>query len=119
LTLIQSADASNFAYNEELNKEPLNADTSSAPAVDLTKQPQGITGETVIQNVPGAKNIPGNSGATGIQNIIQYNSQSAARAPKNNNNNNYNYDRIKEAPRLYVPDSMRKTQNGVKKKITI
>lgn len=43
----------------------------------------------------------------------------AARAPKNNNNNNYNYDRIKEAPRLYVPDSMRKTQNGVKKKITI
>ena len=42
----------------------------------------------------------------------------AARAPKNNNSN-YNYDRIKEAPRLYIPDSMRKTQNGVKKKITI
>ena len=43
----------------------------------------------------------------------------AARAPKNTNNASYNYDRIKEAPRLYVPDSMRKTQNGVKKKITI
>ncbi len=45
----------------------------------------------------------------------------AARTSKNTNNNNaeYNYDRIKEAPRLYVPDSMRKTQNGVKKKITI
>jgi hypothetical protein len=42
----------------------------------------------------------------------------AAKAPKNNNSN-YNYDRIKEAPRLYIPDSMRKTQNGVKKKITI
>jgi hypothetical protein len=99
LTLIQSADASNFAYNEELNKEPLNADTSSAPAADLTKQPQGITGETVIQNVPGAKNIPGNSGATGIQNIIQYNSQSAAKAPKNE-------AQIAASERMFMMDNM-------------
>jgi hypothetical protein len=99
LTLIQNEDASNFAYNEELNREPLDADKSDAPTADLTKQTQGITGETVIQNVPGAKNIPGNSGATGIQNIIQYNSQSAARAPKNE-------AQIAASERMFMMDNM-------------
>jgi hypothetical protein len=35
-----------------------------------------------------------------------------------NQKDNIASERIKEAPRLYVPDSM-KTQDGVKKKITI
>lgn len=42
----------------------------------------------------------------------------AAKASKTTNTN-ISSERIKEAPRLYVPESMRKTQNGVKKKITI
>jgi hypothetical protein len=99
LLVINGADASNFSYNEELTKESPAADTSSAPTADITKQPQGITGETVIQNVPGAKNIPGNSGATGIQNIIQYNSQSAARAPKNE-------AQIAASERMFMMDNM-------------
>ncbi|GEM_PF-6344542 len=42
----------------------------------------------------------------------------AAKSSKNSNVN-ISSDRIKEAPRLYVPESMRKSQNGVKKKISI
>lgn len=37
----------------------------------------------------------------------------------NSEQQNLSTERIKNAPRLYVPESMRKTQNGVKKKTTI
>jgi hypothetical protein len=99
LTLIQSADASNFAYNEELNKEPLNADTSSAPAADLTNQPQGITGETVANNFPGQEKATGNYGNPGIQNFTQYTSQSAANAPKTK-------EQIDASERMFMMDNM-------------
>jgi hypothetical protein len=99
LTLIQSADASNFVYNEDLNKEPLNADTSSAPTADLTKQPPGITTDTVANNFPGQEKATGNYGTPGIQNFTQYTSQSAANAPKTK-------EQIDASERMFMMDNM-------------
>ncbi len=88
-------DESNFVFNEATSQEAENAETSTTTPA----KGQGITGDTVIQNLPGAQKIPGNSGATGIQNIIQYNSQSAARAPKTE-------EQIKASERMFMMDNM-------------
>jgi hypothetical protein len=98
LTNIEKTDSNNFVFNEELTKETETA-KSDASVLDLQKQKPGITGDSVIQNLPGAQKVPGNSGATGIQNIIQYNSQSAARAPKTE-------EQIKASERMFMMDNM-------------
>jgi hypothetical protein len=92
-------DDSNFVFDEELTKESPAADTSSAPTADITKQPPGVNEGNILNNLPGAQKATGNSGATGLQNIIQYNSQSAARAPKTE-------EQIKASERMFMMDNM-------------
>lgn len=92
-------DDSNFVFDEKLTKESPAADTSSAPTADITKQPPGVNEGNILNNLPGAQKIPGNSGATGLQSIIQYNSQSAARAPKTE-------EQIKASERMFMMDNM-------------
>ena len=98
LTLIQNENPSNFQYNEELNKEPLDADKSSAPVADVTKQ-TGITGDTVANNFPGQEKATGNYGTPGIQGITQFTSQSAANAPKTK-------EQIDASERMFMMDNM-------------
>ncbi len=87
-------DESNFVFNESTSQEAESAQTG----ITTPAKGQGITGDTVIQNLPGAQKIPGNSGATGIQNIIQYTSQSAARAPKTE-------EQIAASERMFMMDN--------------
>jgi hypothetical protein len=46
-------------------------------------------------------------------------SKKLASKKSNITSQSFNEDRIKQSPKLYIPESMRKSQNGVKKKITI
>jgi len=87
----------NFKFDEAANKETEIA-TTEPNAVNVT-QPQGITTDTVANNFPGQEKATGNYGTPGIQKIIQYNSQSAARAPKNE-------AQIAASERMFMMDNM-------------
>ena len=98
LNTIDKTDANNFVFNEELNKEAPDSDKSDATEADLTKQQSGVNEGNILNNLPGAQKVPGNSGVTGIQDVIQYNSQSAARAPKTE-------EQIAASERMFMMDN--------------
>ncbi len=98
LLLIQNEDTNNFVFNEELNKEAPDSAKSDAPEVNVNKQPEVNEGN-ILNNLPRGQSAPGFSGVTGIQDVIQYTSQSAARAPKTE-------EQIKASERMFMMDNM-------------
>lgn len=74
----QTENPDNFKASIDRKDAP-DADKSDAPSVDLTKQQPK---DEVLGQLPGVQKSP-IPGVTGLQNVIQYTSQSAAGAPKN------------------------------------
>jgi hypothetical protein len=97
LNEINTENQDNFKFDESANKETEIA-TTEPNAVNVNKEP-GVNEGNILNNLPGAQKIPGNSGATGIQDVIQYTSQSAARAPKTK-------EQIKASERMFMMDNM-------------
>jgi hypothetical protein len=87
----------NFKFDETANKETEIA-TSEPNGLNVNKQP-GIDEGNILNNLPKGQNTPGFSGVTGIQDVIQYTSQSAARAPKTE-------AQIKASEGMFMSDNM-------------
>jgi len=63
-------DQSNFVFDEATSQDTDNAQTANTQTSTTTPaNSQDITGDSVLSGLPGAQKIPGNSGATNIQNI--------------------------------------------------
>jgi len=86
-------------FNASLKTDEPEQQKTDSNAVDLTKQPQGITTDTVANNFPGQEKATGNYGTPGIQNFTQYTSQSAANAPKTK-------EQIDASERMFMMDNM-------------
>lgn len=89
----QTENPDNFKASLTDDTEPENSN-----AEDTTK-PQGITTDTVINNLPKQEKATGNYGTPGIQDVIQYTSQSAAKAPKTK-------EQIDASERMFMMDNM-------------
>ena len=106
-SVVPSAEIQKFLTDTEVaNKDDFNPtnetteteqQTTDSNAVDLTKQ-QAPDKQGVLNQLPGAEksSIPG---VTGLQNVIQYTSQSAANAPKNQ-------EQIDASERMFMMDNM-------------
>jgi len=106
-SVVPSAEIQKFLTDTEVaNKEDFNPtnetteteqQTTDSNAVDLTKQ-QAPDKQGVLNQLPGAEksSIPG---VTGLQNVIQYTSQSAANAPKTK-------EQIDASERMFMMDNM-------------
>jgi hypothetical protein len=106
-SVVPSAEIQKFLTDTETaNKDDFNPtnetteteqQTTDSNTVDLTKQ-QAPDKQGVLSQLPGAEksSIPG---VTGLQNVIQYTSQSAANAPKNQ-------EQIDASERMFMMDNM-------------
>jgi hypothetical protein len=86
-------------FNASLKTDEPEQQKTDSNEVDLSKQPQGITTDTVANNFPGQEKATGNYGTPGIQNFTQYTSQSAANAPKTK-------EQIDASERMFMMDNM-------------
>jgi hypothetical protein len=86
-------------FNASLKTDEPEQQKTDSNEVDLSKQPQGITTDTVANNFPGQEKATGNFGTPGIQNFTQYTSQSAANAPKTK-------EQIDASERMFMMDNM-------------
>ena len=84
-------------FNASLKTDEPEQQKTDSDAVDLTKQ-QTPEKQEVLNQLPGAEksSIPG---VTGLQNVIQYTSQSAANAPKTK-------EQIDASERMFMMDNM-------------
>ena len=106
-SVVPSAEIQKFLTDTEVaNKDDFNPtnetteteqQTTDSNAVNVTKQ-QAPDKQGVLNQLPGAEksSIPG---VTGLQNVIQYTSQSAANAPKNQ-------EQIDASERMFMMDNM-------------